>query len=95
MILYRMPFDLSTVYGFIGNLVSGLILGMSYLIITTTIACYFLSIGLFLQAFNSHYESMFRNMNVLVAVSPPSGDRIIRLKACLIEAINFHIQAKE
>lgn len=94
-IFYSVPFDVSTVAGFTGHLVSGFILGLSYLAITTTLASIFLSMGLYLRAFKSHYEAMFRNMDAIVAVGPLNSDRLIRLKTCLIEAINFHIQAKE
>lgn len=89
-----MPFDPSTVGGFAGTFFSGLIFGASYLTITAALASFFLSMGLFLRAFNSHFASMFRNINALVE-SPPYPDRVIQLKACLIEAINFHSQAKE
>lgn len=90
-----MPFDQTTFGGFVGMLVNGLTTGLTYLVITTTIASLFLSMGLYLQAFHSHYESMFDNMNAIVAGSSSNSDAAIRLKACLIEAVNFHNQAKE
>lgn len=90
-----MPFDRSTVNGYTGFIVSGLILGLNYMTITATIASLFLSMGLYLRAFYLHYELMFRNMDELVDRKTPEADEPIRLKACLIEAIKFHIQAKE
>lgn len=90
-----MPFDQTTIGGFVGMLVNGLTTGLTYLVITTTIASLFLSMGLYLQAFCSHYESMFGDMNEIVAGSPSKFDDAIPLNACLVEAIKFHNQAKE
>lgn len=90
-----MPFDRSTVNGYTGFLLSGLILGLNYMIITATIASLFLSMGLYLRAFYLHYELMFRHMNELVDRKIPEAAKWIQLKACLIEAIKFHNQAKE
>lgn len=91
----RMPFDPNTVGGFTGVFVSGLIFGTNYLIITTTLVSFLLSMALYWRAFSTHYESMFRNMNDLVAAKPADAVTLIRLKARLIEAIDFHNQAKE
>lgn len=90
----RMPFDPSTVGGFTGIQISVLIYGMSYLTVVTAFGSFFLSMGLFLRAFHSHYESMFSNMDAIVAEGPLNSDRLLRLKAVLIDAINFHEQAK-
>lgn len=91
----RMPFDPTTYSGFTGVLLCGLIFGLTYLIITTAVALLFLSMGLYLEAFCSHYESIFRNMNKLVDEKIQMACRQMRLKACLAEAIDFHSQAKE
>lgn len=91
----RMPFDQNTFGGFVGMLVNGLTTGLTYLMITTTIASLFLSMGLFLQAFYLHYESMCRNINELIDKKMPEATKQFRLKSYLIETIHFHNQAKE
>lgn len=91
----RMPFDTNTYCGFIVVLVSGLICGITYLAVTIAVASLFLSMGLYLEAFRSHFESIFRNMTELVGKHTPDAVNQIRLKACLIEAIQLHNQARE
>lgn len=89
-----MPFDQSTFAGFVGMLVNGLTTGLTYLITTTTIASLILSMGLFLRSFYTHFQSMMRNMDALVDGNSRQADISTPLKAYLIEAINFHNQAK-
>lgn len=88
-----MPIDQTTVGGFTVTFISGLIFGLIYAIITTTIASLFVSMGLYSRAFYLHYESMFRDMNKLVGdTSSDVVEKQIRLKVNLIEAIKFHNQ---
>lgn len=88
-----MPLDLNTIGGFISILFSALVFGFIYLIVSSTITSLFLSMGLYLGAFHSHYESMFHTMNELVKKNIPEAAKQIQLKACLVNAMNFHTQA--
>lgn len=81
-----MPLDPSTFGGYMVYLVGGSVYGLTYLILTTTIASNFLSMGFCLRALYEHYESMFRSMNGMAEDSP------LRQKAALIEAINVQMR---
>lgn len=65
------------------------------MIMTILIESLFLDMGLFLQAFHLHYESMLQKMNDMVDNRPATFDTAIRLKARFIDTILFHNQAKE
>lgn len=83
-----MPLEPSTFGGYMVHLVAGSVYGLTYLILTTTIASNFLSMGFYLRALYKHYELMFQGMNGMAEDSP------LRQKAALIEAINFQNTAK-
>lgn len=91
--LNRTPFDKSTFSGFCAILILDYVWGITYLGAIVVILSLFLSMGLFINTFRTHFESMFRNMDELVGEHRPR-DYVIQLKSGLIEAINLHNQAK-
>lgn len=91
----RTPFDRNTFGGFTGVIVIYLIIGLAYMIMTILIESLFLVMGLFLQAFHLHYESMLQKINDMVYDRPAAIDTAIQLKARFIAAILFHNQSKQ
>lgn len=89
-----MSFDENTFFGFCVLLYLNYVAGVGYIVVTTLIATLFVTAGLFFNTFRAHFELMFQNMGDLVT-KHRRPDYATRLKACLIEAINFHNQAKE
>lgn len=91
----RTPLDQNTAVGFSGILAIEIIFSLVYLTMTTSIVSLFLSMGLFLGAFCEHFDLMFRNMSELAGRKRPTFGSGIPLRKHLIEAIEFHIRAKE
>lgn len=98
--LTRMPFDDTTVYGFIATVTIQLGVGIAYFLSTLPSISLLLSMGLYLGAFCSHFETMFRNMSDLVVDLHDCNnfsvfEKALLLRTWLVEAIRFHNQAKE
>lgn len=93
----RLPFDPNTVGGYSAALVGHVMIGIVYFSVLTAIESIFLSMGMYLGAFHSHYKLLLDNVNELVdRDTGASGfDLRMQLKRRLIEVIKLHIQAKE
>lgn len=90
-----MPFDHSSVEGYIGICAIHLIISTTYVIVTILIESLFLAMGLYLRAFHLHFKSMLQHISDLAEIRRAAIDPAVQLKSHLIEAIRFHDQAKE
>lgn len=72
------------------------ILDSVYLTIAVPIESFLLSMGLYTGALHSHYQLLLEEVNELVDrdTSVPDAQLLLETKTRLIEAINFHNQAK-
>lgn len=91
-LLNRTPIDESTTKGYLEVLAYDLSSGLVFQGTTLTISALFLSMGLYLGTFCSHFESMLQQM---VTENRSTAEKVTLMKMRLIDAINLHIQAKE
>lgn len=95
-----MPFDDTTVYGFIGTVAIQLGIGIVYFLTIVPLISLLLSMGLYSGAFCSHFEAYFHNMNELTVDLQDCKNssvlkRALLLRRWLVDAIRFHNQATE
>lgn len=89
-----MPFDLSTIRGYACGLTFQVVLSSAYFTIFVPIGSIFLTMGLFMGAFHSHYQHLLGEIQELVDMDRSGSESRIQLKSRLVEAINLHNRAK-
>lgn len=70
-------------------------MGSMYFMAVASIDCLFLTMGLFMEAFHSHYKLLLDDIDELAETGQFDSDLQTQLKMRLVTAIDFHNQAKE
>lgn len=90
-----MPLSQDTFGGYFGIIAIELTIASVYDLATINITAFFLSMGLYLGTFSSHFETIFKHLSQISVQRPSTTAKTIKLKECLINAIELHTQAKE
>lgn len=91
----RLPFDVSTVSGYIYTVIIQEIMPFTFYLVTVPIESLFLSMGLFMGAFHTHYRLLLQDINELVDTGSTADSGLrIELKTRLIKAIDLHYRAQ-
>lgn len=87
------PFNQGNIFGFCAVFTCNCVWAIVVLSVTVFTSSLLFTMRLFFGTFRAHFESMFGLMSDLAA-ERASGNEL-RLKSCLIEAMDFHIRTKE
>lgn len=91
----RTPFEIGTAGGWLRNIFYCFSLGLPYASLNISISSFFLSQGLFFEAFYLHFQSVFKDLDEIVGSKQTFARRTdLECKLAVIEAIQLHSNAK-